>query len=161
VYRNVSYSDNFNRLESPIGFTTRNLFVVTLSDPAQVEMLIAKMLEAGVSHVNGVEFQTTQFKRHRESARQLALNAAKEKAEKMAAVLGCTLGRPTAINEGYGGGGSWNYFSSWSGGGYGRSYGMAQNVIQDSRGSGGEDLQSMALGKIAIRASVSVTFELK
>jgi hypothetical protein len=38
---------------------------------------------------------------------------------------------------------------------------MSQNVIQDTRGSGGEDLQSMALGKVSIRAAVSVTFELK
>ena len=161
VYRNQPYTD-FARDEAPIGYVTRNLFVVTLSDPGQVEALISGMLEAGVNHVNGVEFQTTQFKQHRESARELALKAAKEKAEKMAAVLGCTLGRPMAINEGYGGGGGAWYFSSWSGWGFGRyGGGMAQNVIQDTRGSGGEDLQSMALGKISIRASVSVTFELK
>ena len=28
-----------------------------------------------MNHVNGVEFQTTEFKRHRESARELALKA--------------------------------------------------------------------------------------
>ena len=68
----------------------------------------------------------------------MALTAAKEKAEKMAAVLGGTIGKPLAINESYGGG-SW-YFSSWSGWGYGRSSGgMSQNVIQDQRGSGGEE----------------------
>ena len=151
---------NYNEIDEPIGYVTRNMFVVTLSDPAKVESLISRMLEVGVNHVNGVEFQTTEFKRQRESARELALTAAREKAEKMAAVLGCTIGKPVAINETYGGG-SW-YFSSWSGWGYGRSSaGMSQNVIQDQRGSGGEDPQSMALGKISIRASVSVTFELK
>ena len=76
----------------------------------------------------------------------------------MAAALGCGVGQPLAVNESYGGG-SW-YFSSWTGG-YGRSGGMSQNVIQDTRGAGGEDPQSMALGKISIRAGVSVTFELK
>ena len=75
----------------------------------------------------------------------------------MAAVLGCTIGKPLAVNGSFGGG-SW-YFSSWFGWGYGRSSGMSQNVIQDSRGSGGEDLQSMALGKISIRAGVSVTVD--
>jgi uncharacterized protein YggE len=152
---------NYNEIEEPIGYVTRNLFVVTLADPGQVEALISRMLESGVNHVQGVEFQTTQFKHHRESARELALTAAREKAVKMAAVLGCTIGKPTAIAESYGGG-SW-YFSSWSGWGYGRSSGMSQNVIQDTRGGagGGEDPQSMALGKISIRAGVSVTFELK
>ena len=89
--------------------------------PAKVEALISQMLEVGVNHVNGVEFQTTQFKQHRESARELALQAAREKAEKMATALGCAIGKPVAINETYGGG-SW-YFSSWSGFGYGRSSG--------------------------------------
>ena len=152
------YKD-YNQMDGPTGYVTRNMFVVTLSDPAKVETFISQMLEVGVNHVNGVEFQTTQFKQHRESARELALKAAREKAEKMAAVLGCTIGRPTVINETHSGG-SW-YFSSWSGWGYGRSSGMSQNVIQDTRGSGGEDPQAMALGKISIRAGVSVTFELK
>jgi uncharacterized protein YggE len=152
------YKD-YNQMDAPIGYVTRNLFVVTLSDPAKVESLISGMLEAGVNHVNGVEFQTTQFKRYRESARELALTAAREKAEKMAAALGCAIGKPVAINENPGGG-SW-YFSSWSGWGYGRSSAMSQNVIQDMRGPGGGDSESMALGKISIRAGVSVVFELK
>jgi uncharacterized protein len=151
---------NYNEIDEPIGYVARNMFVVTLSDPAKVEELISKMLEVGVNHVNGVEFQTTEFKRHRESARELALKAAREKADKMAAALGCSVGEPLAINESYSGG-SW-YFSSWSGWGYGRSSGgMSQNVIQDQRGSGGEEPQGMALGKISIRAGVSVTFALK
>ena len=152
---------NYNEMEGPIGYVTRNMFVVTLADPAKVESLISQMLEVGVNRVNGVEFQTTEFKRHRESARELAIKAAQEKAEKLAAVLGCTVGKPLSITESHGGG-SW-YYSSWSGWGYGRSSGgMSQNVIQDTRGSGGgEDPQSMALGKISIRAGVSVTFELK
>jgi len=152
------YKD-YNQIDAPVGYVARNMFIVTLADPAKVEPMITQMLEVGVNRVNGVEFQTTEFKRHRESARELALKAAREKAEKMAAVLGCTIGRATSITETHGGG-SW-YFSSWSGWGYGRSSGMSQNVIQDTRGSGGEDRQSIALGKISIRAGVSVVFELK
>ena len=154
------YKD-YNQMDDPNGYVTRNMFVVTIADPAKVEMLISRMLEVGVNHVNGVEFQTTQFKQHRESARELALTAAREKAEKMAAVLGSTIGKPILVSESYSGG-SW-YFSSWSGWGWGhgRSAGMSQNVIQDTRGPGGEDPQAMALGKISIRAGVAVTFELK
>ena len=112
---------NYNEIDEPIGYVARNMFVVTLSDPAKVEGLISDLLVVGVNHVNGVEFQTTEFKRHRESARELALKAAREKAEKMAAVLGCSVGEPLAISESFNGG-SW-YFSSWSGWGYGRSRG--------------------------------------
>ena len=155
------YKD-YNESDEPMGYVARNMFVVTLTDPAKVEGLISEMLTVGVNHVNGVEFQTTDFKRLRESARELALKAAREKAEKMAATLGCSVGEPLAIGESNDGGGSW-YFSSWSGWGYdGRSGGgMSQNVIQDTRGAGGEEPQGMALGKISIRAGVSVTFALK
>lgn len=151
------YKD-YNQVDSPVGYATRNLFVVTLSDPTKVETMISQMLAVGVNHVNGVEFQTTDFKRYRESARELAIKAAKEKASKMAAVLGCAVGKPLAINETYSGG-AW-YFSSWSGWGYGRSSAMSQNVIQDTRGQGGDESQSVALGKISIRAAVSIVFEL-
>ena len=55
---------NYNEIDEPIGYVARNMFVVTISDPAKVEGLISEMLTLGVNHVNGVEFQTTEFKRH-------------------------------------------------------------------------------------------------
>jgi uncharacterized protein len=96
------------------------MFIVTLTDPEKVEPLISQMLEVGVNHLGGVEFQTTQFKQHRESARELAIRAAREKAEKMAANLVCTIGKPLSITENSNVSGSW-YSSSWSGWDYGRS----------------------------------------
>ena len=81
---------NYNEIDEPIGYVARNMFVVTISDPAKVEGLISEMLALGVNHVNGIEFQTTDFKRLRESARELALRR-REKAEKMAAALGCSV----------------------------------------------------------------------
>ena len=151
-----SYRLNF------IGYFVRNTLVATLSDAAKVEQLVTAALESGVNYVHGIEFQTSEFKEHREKARELALKAAREKAEKMAAVLGQSIGNPLRINENYSGS-PWGYWSSWSGwrGGSGRGGGMSQvNVLAD-RGSGGEITDSVALGKISIRASVSVTFELK
>jgi uncharacterized protein len=142
-------------------YVVHNMFIVTLTDPEKVEPLISQMLEVGVNHLAGVEFQTTQFKQHRESARELAIKAAREKAEKMAANLGCTIGKPLSITENSNVSGLW-YYSSWSSWGYGRSSdAMVQNYIQDTRGAGSENPESFALGKISIRAGVSVTFELK
>jgi hypothetical protein len=78
----------------------------------------------------------------------------------MAGVLGQTAGAPIEINENYSGS-PWGYYSSWSGWGYGRGYGMSQNVIQEVQGRDSEISDTIALGKISIRANVSVTFELK
>ena len=55
------------------------------------------------------------------------------------------------------------YYSSWWWGGWGSGQmgGMSQNVMQDVRGNSSEISDTIALGKLSIRAGVSVTFELK
>lgn len=153
------YKDDY-RKDNFIGYFVRNAFVVTLAETDKVEELVTKVLQAGVNYIHGIDFQTTEFKKYREQARDLALKAAKEKAEKMAGVLGQSVGAPIQINENYSGS-PWWYYSSWSGWGSSRSQGMSQNAIQNVQGGSGEVSDTIALGKISIRANVSVTFELK
>jgi uncharacterized protein YggE len=117
-------------------------------------------LLAGINYIHGVDFQTTEFKKYREQARELALKAAREKAEKMATVLGQAIGAPLQINENYGGS-PWWYYSSWWGWSGGRSHGMSQYNVQVDRGSAGEITDTIVLGKLTIKANVTVTFELK
>jgi len=148
------------RKEDFLGYFVRNTVVVTLTDVAKVEKLVTEVLQAGVNYIHGIDFQTTEFKKYREQARELALKAAKEKADKMAAVLGQSVGAPIQINESSGGS-PWWYWSSWSGWGYGRNQGMSQNVVQNVQGSSGEISDTISLGKISIRAAVTVTFELR
>jgi len=153
------YRDNYNQ-DDFLGYFVRNTFVVTLSETGKVEELVTKVLQSGVNYIHGVDFQTTEFKKYREQARELALKAAMEKAAKMAAVLGQSIGSPIQINEHYSGS-PWGYYSSWSGLGYGRDRGMNQNAMQNVQGGPGEISDTIALGKISIRANVAVTFELK
>ncbi len=152
------YHDNY-RKENFIGFFVRNTFAVTLTDPDKVEALVTHALEAGVNYIHGVDFQTTQLKWYREQARELALQAAREKAEKMAEVLGQSAGAPLRIRENHSGA-PWGYYSSWSRWGRGRGHGISQNVVQNIQGDGGDVSDTLALGKIAVRAWVTVTFEL-
>lgn len=149
-----------HRKEDFIGYFVRNTVVATLTDAAKVEEIVTRVLEAGVNYIHGIDFQTTEFKKYREQARELALKAAKEKAVNMAAVLGHSIGAAIQINENYSGP-PWWYWSGWSGSGFGRNQGMSQNVIQNVQGGSGEICDTIALGKISIRSSVSVTFELK
>jgi uncharacterized protein YggE len=148
------YRDNYVK-EDFIAYFVRNNFSVTLNQVGKVEDLITKALLAGVNNVHGVEFQTTDFKKHRENARRMALEAAREKAVKMAAVLGQAVGKPIQIDEH---GGGWWYSSGWRGSG--RDYGMTQNRMQETPGQGSEISDTIALGKIGIRANVSVVFAL-
>ena len=67
-----------------IGYFVNNTVMVTLSEVKKVEQLVSSALAAGVTNIHGLDFQTTEFKKYREEARDLALKAAKEKAEKLA-----------------------------------------------------------------------------
>jgi uncharacterized protein len=157
------YHDDYTAKDF-IGYFVQNTFLVTLSETGKVEELVSKVLGAGVTHIHGIDFQTTEFKKFREQARELALKAAKEKASKMAAVLGQSIGKPLQIAENYSGTPG-HYYSSWWWGGWGwgsgQMGGMSQNVVQNMRGNSGEISDTIALGKLSIRAGVSVTFELK
>ncbi len=153
------YGDNYEK-RNFIGYFVRNTFVVTVAGPDKVENLVTGVLQSGVNYIHSINFQTTEFKKYREQARELALNAAKEKAEKMAGTLGQLIGNPIQISEGYGGS-NW-YYSSWNGWGYGsRSNYMSQNVMQNIESGTGEISETIALGKISIKANVNVVFELK
>ena len=153
------YKNDYSKQDF-IGYFVRNTFIVTLAETDKVEELVTKALLTGVNYIHGIDFQTTEFIKYREQARDLALKAAKEKADKMAAVMNQSVGIPIQINENSGGS-RWGYYSSWSGWGYGRNQGMSQNVMQNIQGDGGEISETIALGKISIRANVAVTFELK
>jgi uncharacterized protein len=134
--------NNYQKHEDVIYYDVTNKIVVSLMDTNKAEELIMKTLQAGVNNIYRVDFQTSEYKKHREQARELALKAAQEKAEKMAAVLGQSVGAPFTIREG--------------------SYSMGNvNSIMDERGPYGDISGTLALGKISIRASVSVDFELK
>jgi uncharacterized protein YggE len=153
------YDDNYNK-KNFIGYFVRNTFVVTISEPGKVEDLVTKVLQSGVNYIHRIDFQATEFKKYREQARELALKAAKEKAEKMAEVLGQAVGNPIQISEGYAGA-NWWYYSSWNGWGSGRYSQMSQNVIQNINNSSEQISETMALGKISIKANVTVVFELR
>ncbi|MFN0179972.1 MAG: SIMPL domain-containing protein [Gemmatimonadales bacterium] len=144
----------------PVGYLARNIIAVTLNDRAKVEGLISGALDSGVTDLFSVDFQTSELKRHREQAREMALKAAREKAEKMAAALGARVGGLIEINET--GGAYPLYYSSWggwfgSGSGRGDYSGLSQNTMQVGAG---EVTDGIALGKVAIRAAVGLVFEL-
>jgi uncharacterized protein len=148
------------RHDTFIGFFVRNGLVVTLTAVGTVEPLLTSVLKAGVNYVHDIDFQTTTVRSLRDRARELALRAATEKATAMAAVLGQSIGAPLQISESYAGT-PWSFSSSWSGWRPGRAPGMMQNVTQAAGGEAGPPGETVALGKIGIRAGVSVTFELK
>lgn len=159
IYKPV-YKEDEDARKKVIEYVVRNTLVVTLSEPAKVEELVTKELEAGVNYVHDIDFQTSALKAYREQARELALKAAKEKALKMAAALGQTIGLAIEVHEDYSAS-PLSYYSGWRWWGGGRRQAMSQNITQNIRGTSPEISDSIAFGKLSIRSSVSVVFELK
>ena len=139
-----------------VGFVVRKTVVIKLREIAGFEALLSSALEAGVTHVHGVEFRTTELRTHRDRARTLAMTAAREKATMLARDAGHTAGRVMSIAEA-----SYGYWSSY-GSGWGSRFGSsAQNVVQTFGGASLATDTTLAPGQISIRASVSAVFTLE
>lgn len=82
-----------------LGYWVRKDLVITLRDISRAEGLLSEMLDFGVWRVNGVTFQTSELRRHRDSARALAMKAAQEKAAALAGAVGQKIGRAYSIEE--------------------------------------------------------------
>jgi uncharacterized protein YggE len=137
-------------------YTVRKSVVLTLRRIDDFEATLADALASGANHVHGIDFQTSELRKHRDEARAMAVKAATEKARDMASAAGLKVGQATSIS-------SWNYGSrSWYGSGWwGGTYGqMAQNVSQNVGGSAPEGT-SVALGRISVTAQVTMGFRLE
>jgi len=132
---------------------------ILLRNVQQFEELLSSVLLAGVNHIYDIEFSTSELRKHRDAARALAVKAALEKANDLAAAAGLkVVGTPVAVSAyGYGGGASYGRLHR---GGYGQ---MSQNVLQNA-GPGGDGIGAdgtVALGTIRVTASVSMSFQLQ
>ena len=143
----VEYKD---RRSEVVGYRMTRAYSVTLKDVKLFERLTDVALKNGANQLLGFEFRTTELRKHRDAARKMAVQAAREKAQALAGELDCKIGKPRTITEGY------------SGGYWGRSFGnnASQNSFQAAAGGepGGE---ALPLGQIAVRAQIGVTFDLE
>ncbi len=136
-----------------ISYQVNNNVSIQLQDPAAVEKVVADAISAGANVIRDINFSHSELRKYRDQARAMALKAAREKAQDMAAVLNQKIGRPLSISENLS---PYNYYR-W---GRNMAFNTMQNVSQ-SFGGNSTDCDTLELGKISIRANVGVTFELK
>jgi len=132
-----------------VGALARRQLTVTLKTVSKFDELLTAVVEVGANTIYGIDFRTTQLKAHRQRARQLALEAAREKAVAMAGVLGRRLGAPYSIQEQPS-----SFWSSYYWGGRGQS----QNMVQSQAPGGSDPEGTLAPGQISISARVEVEF---
>ena len=132
---------------------------IVLKDVSKFETLVSALLHAGANHIYGIDFSTSELRKYRDQARALATKAAIDKANDLASAAEMkVVGKPTSLTTySYGGGSSYRYCCGYSYGGN-----MAQNVVQNQVGAGDSGTEStVALGKIAVHASVTMTFQMQ
>jgi uncharacterized protein YggE len=142
---------------TPRYYYTRKSIVLTLRDISRMEEALATAVDAGATHIHGMEFETTRLREHRDRARELAVKAAAEKARDMAAAAGLQVagGQVSISSASYGS-------HSWYGNGWGGSHGMmAQNVFVEGGLGPGAVTGIIALGRISVTASVAMQFRLQ
>lgn len=138
-------------------FRVQRSITVTVRELQSFDAVLNGSVERGITNVHGIDFRTSELKRHREKARDLAILAALEKAEKLATGLGASVGLPLSIDDS-----SWGGVSSWSPNSWGqRDRGSSSQVSYTPGGSADEPAGPVALGQILVSATVRVSFALK
>ncbi len=144
------------------GYRINNMIAITLRDVSKTSQVISAALQAGANQVINVDFYTSDLRKYRDQARELAMTAAREKAQALASAAGAGTGCVLSINEN-----SWSSYNGWWGL-YGRSTGQnqwAQNVIQNVAPAAGVSStagdEPISLGQISIRAEITASFGLK
>jgi uncharacterized protein len=142
------------------GYRTNMVISVTLHDPAQTRDVLVAAFQAGANQVLDVEFTTTELRKYRDQARELALKSAREKADLLSETLGASTGCVIKISEN-----SWSSYSgSWSSR---SSFSSYQNFVQEApppapENEDNEDADGpISLGQLAVCAEVSVDFALR
>jgi hypothetical protein len=141
------------------GYRIHNIVAVTLKDVGKANDVIVTAMQSGANQVVNVEFYTSELRKYRDQAREMAMKAAAEKAQALARAAGADAVCILNITEN-----TSSRFNGWGWWGYGNNQALwTQNVMQNAT-AGGEELQDdgpVNLGHISITAQVGATFGLK
>ncbi len=98
----ISLSQPFrfvNNERQPLGYQARIALTIVLSAMDQIESVVSGLVESGANEITSTEFHTAKLKELRINARQLAMKAAREKAEIYATAGGVKLGEILHIQD--------------------------------------------------------------
>lgn len=143
------------KVGSPKYASARQSFTITYSEIERVEGLLTEAFKSGATTVHSLDFQISELRKYRDQARQMAVRAAKEKAELVATELGLTGLTPHSIRE------LDSSVESWYGWGW-RNHGRESAISQNSRthvfSDGQSGGSSIPPRQISVKSAVSIVF---
>ena len=145
------------------GYRIYNTIEITMRDVSKSNDAMVAAFQAGANQVVDVSFYTSELRKYRDQAREMAMKAAQEKADALASTAGSGVSCVLTISENtqsnfYSGGWGWYGYNS-------NQNLMTQNSVQNVAPSGGEsptlDDGPLSAGQISIRAEITASFGLK
>lgn len=153
--KNRTYDDDGEEIGTKVflGYQVSSSVNVRMTDIGRFQAFLDEVLRTGVSEVNSVSFESSEIRKHKDKARELAMRAAYEKASAMAGAINQTIGKAILIREG-------KFSSSFTIDG---AAGSANTFIRDGNTSSrptvvSKELATFSPGAISISAEVSVIF---
>ena len=154
------YDYNSSRVK-PAAYIVRKSIEIRVTAITNFEGIVTGLLTNGVNCIQGIDFRTSQLRKYRDQARELAIKAAKEKADAMASALGVKRGKVSSVTVNDWSGGWGGYQNRW-GAQWGGFNGQANNVqnLGEMSGAANADnaAETFSVGEISVSATVNVSF---
>lgn len=80
-------------------FVAAQTLTVTVRDLAALDSLLESLIRAGGNRIDSIRYETSDLRKYRDQARDLAVKAAHEKADALARALGQQIGKAQKIDE--------------------------------------------------------------
>ncbi|MBC8064534.1 MAG: SIMPL domain-containing protein [Chlorobia bacterium] len=123
-----------------------HMLQVRTEKPDKIASIVDAAVNAGATDVQNISFSVDSLAKHRTKSRELAIEAAKEKAMQLAALLKVNVGEVISVSEG--------------GDGYYPMAQMSANMSMDSGGYGGGG-SGISGGQIEVASSAQVVFAIR
>jgi uncharacterized protein len=127
-------------------FVAAQTMTVTVRDISRLDTLLEALVQAGGNRIDSIDYEVSDLRKYRDQARDLAVKAAREKAEALAKALGQDIGRAQQVEE-------VPDFSN-------RYANVTANTFYENAGLARAAGPSLAAGQKTISASVTVQFDL-
>jgi uncharacterized protein YggE len=128
-------------------FVATQTLLITVRDLSKLDAILESLVKAGGNKIDGIAYETSDLRKYRDEARELAVKAAREKAQALAHALGQEIGKAQSIEESPQSIEYYNY-----------------NVVANDKLEGGLAEKSLrsstAAGERKVTASVVVAFDL-
>ena len=80
-------------------FVAEQTMSVTVRDISKLDALLESLIKAGGNRIDSIQYETSDLRKYRDQARDLAVRAAREKADALAKALGQSIGKAYSIEE--------------------------------------------------------------